>query len=185
MQIALIAVPYDSGRVGHCPRQFERRRNFDGPRCWGKIDRLSSDVVLSRLEVRSQADLDHGEGLAMHASEIRRVGVRTLRQELPTVLTERGVAGETAYVHVDLDVLDSSVGLMNEFSTPEGLAVPELQWAIAKIADGALVRAASLTAFDPASDATGNASRVVVALAVASIEAVTRSSRSSRRTRRR
>ena len=129
-------------------------------------------------------DLDHGEELALHASAVRRVAVPMLRQELPTVLNERGIAGETAYVHVDLDVLDPSAGLMNQFSTPEGLVVPELQWAVARIADGTLIRAASLTAFDPASDATGKARHTAIAVAVAVIDEVARSRKDSSSRRR-
>jgi len=43
--------------------------------------------------------LDEDEAAAWHMSAIRRVGVTTLRHELPTVLAERGIAQEGAYLH--------------------------------------------------------------------------------------
>jgi hypothetical protein len=64
---------------------------------------------------------------------------------------------------------------MNQFSSRAGLGLAELEWALATIAVGAVVRAGSLTAFDPASDPTGKARRTVFAVAVALTDAVNRS----------
>ena len=64
---------------------------------------------------------------------------------------------------------------MNQFSTRAGFSRPELEWAIATIAKGARVRAGSLTAFDPVSDATGKAHWSALAVAVALTDAVNRS----------
>ena len=112
--------------------------------------------------------------MALHASAIRQVPVPTLRQELPTVLAEPGIAGETAYIHVDLDVLDPSERLMNQFSARAGLGMPDLEWAIATIAEGTRVGASSLTAFDPVSDATGRPAGPSPPVAVALTDAVNR-----------
>jgi arginase len=147
-------------------------------RCWRNLAReIPGFAAISERKVTQVGvrNLDEDEAVALHASEIRHVHVPMLRQELPTALADPSLAGETAYLHVDLDVLDPSEGRMNRFSEPAGLGLSDLRWAIATIAEGTLVRAASLTAFDPASDATGKARGTVAAVAVALTDAVNRS----------
>jgi hypothetical protein len=46
---------------------------------------------------------------------------------------------------------------MNEFAAPDGLSVDELKWCLAQIAGSQSIRAASVTAYDPAADAAGRA----------------------------
>jgi arginase len=67
-------------------------------------------------------------------------------------LTER--AG-SAYLHVDLDVLDPSEGRANRFAADGGLTVAELTGAIELVFERLLVRAAAITAYDPALDSDG------------------------------
>ncbi len=89
-------------------------------RCWQTLSRHIPGVApISQQNVTTIGvrDLDEDEALAFHGSAIRQVPLPTLRQDLPTVLAERGLTGETAYLHVDLDVLDPEEGLMNQFST--------------------------------------------------------------------
>ena len=93
-------------------------------RCWQNLSRdIPGFAAISQQNVTAIGvrDLDEEEALAFHGSAIRQVSVPTLGQELSTVLAERGLAGETAYLHVDLDVLDPRRG-MNQFSTRAQLA---------------------------------------------------------------
>lgn len=59
---------------------------------------------------------------------------------------------EDVYVHVDLDVLDPAVGRANECAAPDGLRLAELETAIDAVHARFRVRAAALTADDPAAD---------------------------------
>jgi arginase len=146
-------------------------------RCWTRLVReipgftaVREDDVVA-IGVR---DLDAEEAVALQASSVRRVGARTLRHELSTAMAERHLTRKPAYLHVDLDVLDPSEGRVNQFSTPGGLQLSELRWAMETIANGCQIRAASLTAFDPASDDTGRASLTAVTAAVMLVDAVSR-----------
>jgi arginase len=147
-------------------------------RCWRNLARGIpgfAAIPEQNVTVVGVRDLDEEEAIALRASAIRRVPVSMLRQELPTALTDPAIAGKTAYLHVDLDVLDPGEGRMNQFATRAGFALPELAWAVAMIAERTIVRAGALTAFDPASDATGKARRTAVAVAVALTDALNRS----------
>ena len=44
---------------------------------------------------------------------------------------------------------------MNEFAAPDGLSLDELKRCLAQIANNESIRAASFTAYDPATDVTG------------------------------
>jgi arginase len=100
---------------------------------------------------------------------------------LPVVLAALQGHRRSAYVHVDLDVLDPSEGRVNSYSTSDGLSRGGVEWAIARITETLRVGAGSLTAFDPSCDRTGKARDAALALAVALVDAV--SSRSGSQTR--
>lgn len=105
-------------------------------------------------------DLDEAERARLNASAITRLGAAG---ELPN-----GLAGPV-YLHVDLDVLDPSEGRVNEFSAPGGLMTDDLVDAIASLAAGYPLAAASVTAYDPDLDDDGRAReaglRVIEAIA--------------------
>jgi len=63
--------------------------------------------------------------------------------------------GATAYLHIDLDVLDPSVAPANRLAAPDGLELAELESAIERIGHAHRIAAASLTAYDPAVDPEG------------------------------
>ena len=83
-----------------------------------------------------------------------------------------------AYVHLDLDVLDPVEGRMNEFAAPDGLSLDDLKRCLAQVASRQQIRAASVTAFDPASDVTGRAATAAVGAILALVAAAAASSRS-------
>ena len=117
-------------------------------------------------------DLDADEAAALETSAVRRIGVHTMRTDLPHAVAGTDAIRKPAYLHLDLDVLDPGEGRMNQFAVPEGLDFAELQWALTTIADGARIKAAALTAFDPAIDASGQAARAAIRVGLAVIDAV-------------
>jgi arginase len=60
------------------------------------------------------------------------------------------------YLHVDLDVLDTSVGHANRYAAPGGPSLPTVLAAIDATFDHATVLAAALTAYEPSADRDGS-----------------------------
>jgi arginase len=69
------------------------------------------------------------------------------------------------YLHIDLDVLDPTVGKVNEFATPAGLSLESLLETIDAIAGSARIGAAALTAYDPSFDSTDSVRRAAITIA--------------------
>lgn len=81
-------------------------------------------------------------------------GLATLREQVQSV-----------YLHIDLDVLDPSEGMVNEWAAPGGLTADELDRAVELIAELFTIRAASLTFYDPALDHDGRVGKTAVRIA--------------------
>ena len=79
-----------------------------------------------------------------------------------------------AYLHLDLDVLDTSEGQANRFAAPGGPLVAEVEALVGEAGRRLSVEAAALSAYDPACDADGRIGRAAVRLGVAIAEAATR-----------
>jgi len=59
-------------------------------------------------------------------------------------------------VHLDLDVLDPSVGRANAYAAPQGLTVDDVIQTVRQVEAFVPVGALALTAYDPAFDAEGS-----------------------------
>lgn len=77
------------------------------------------------------------------------------------------------YVHLDLDVLDPAEARANALAAPDGLTVQRTVVAISTIGSHLPIRAAALTAYDPAFDPDRAVCRAAQELAVAVLEAAT------------
>jgi len=115
-------------------------------------------------------DLEAGETKRLASSGVLRARAADLAEALDT-LRER-VAD--VYLHVDVDVLDPSVGRANRYACDGGFSLDELERAVNDVQARFNVRAAAVTAYDPAEDpvrAIPPAVRAIVARVLA-IEAV-------------
>jgi arginase len=78
------------------------------------------------------------------------------------------------YLHIDLDVLDTSEGRANRFAAAGGLSAQQLEWAVEMVFRRSAVAAAALTAYDPGLDEDGRmaraASRVIATVARSALE---------------
>lgn len=143
-------------------------------RCWAELARSIPgfrpvpDTAVALVGAR---DLDPLEAVALEASGIQRAGVGGIRERLPAVLNLLRDRWPVAYLHLDLDVLDPSEGRVNPYAAPDGLKRVEVEWAIAAIAGALRLGAASVTAYDPASDGDGRVRQTAVSLAVALVDA--------------
>jgi arginase family enzyme len=83
-------------------------------------------------------------------SEVRESG---LAPKLQPALEELQSRTQEVYLHIDVDVLDHDEAPANEYSTPGGLPVREVEAAIREITRRFTIKAATLSAYDPAYDA--------------------------------
>ena len=74
---------------------------------------------------------------------------RELRARVPEFVEAAKSWASSAYVHLDLDVLDPSEGRANAYAAPEGLTVDDVIWTLSEVAAGLPLGAVSLTAYDP------------------------------------
>lgn len=77
-------------------------------------------------------------------------------------LAHRIRPGGGLYLHIDLDVLDTSVGTASIFSEPGGLLTAQVVAAVEAAGRVAPIRAVSLTAYDPAADPDGGVANAAV-----------------------
>ena len=145
-------------------------------RCWRALCRQASgwrpvsdrDVLLvghRALDPAERAELDRSAINELPAGRIAQIG------ELAVAVAE-GV--DALYVHVDLDVLDASEARANDWAVAGGPNLSELRSALAAVADTGKVRAAALTAFDPASDETPRTAQAAAGVLAALREALNR-----------
>jgi arginase len=151
-------------------------------RCWSGLARAIPgfrSVAEGHVTAIGVRDLDEEEAAPFQRSDVRRVDHHSLRTDFSTALSDQGrIADLPAYVHLDLDVLDPVEGRMNGFAVPDGLSLDDLKWCFAQIASRQAIRAASVTAFDPASDVTGRAATAVVGAILALVATSAASARS-------
>jgi arginase len=114
------------------------------------------DVAL--LGVRDLAPYQHD---ALVASDVRTAAGAFSADEAGWTIA---ALPESLYLHVDLDVLDTSVGKANRYASPGGPTLDTVLAAIDTTFDHATVTAAALTAYEPPSDREGTiraAARVI------------------------
>lgn len=80
--------------------------------------------------------------------------------QLSSALSERDP--ETAMVHLDLDSLDTSVGVANKFAAGGGLVEEDLEGCLEVVARGTRVVSLTVASFDPAFDEGGRIPGVAV-----------------------
>ena len=121
----------------------------------GTIDGLAPvderDVVLAGVR-----DLEEHQRAPLDASSLRLVpGRRAAGAAYGAALDALAERAGGVYLHIDLDVLDPSKGRANRFAADGGLTVAELVGAIELAFERLHVRAAAITAYDPALDWDG------------------------------
>ena len=120
------------------------------PRLRAHVEGLSP-VPEEHVVLVDARDADDGERERLAASLVRVAGSDDLDAALDG-LRERV---DAVYLHVDLDVLDPSVGRVNPWAVGGGLQADELVAAIDAVGERFTIRAAAFTAYWPDSDPDG------------------------------
>jgi arginase len=117
----------------------------------------------SRMLHAAGRDFDRGERQRLAEAGVQVVGADQLRKggldALGPALDVVGQEVQDAYLHVDLDALDPAEGTPNQYAAPGGITLRELERALDLVASRLRVRAAAVTAYDPAADKDGRALR--------------------------
>ena len=100
-------------------------------------------------------DLEPYQRARLASSRVRVVASAVPADALDTALDELRERVERVYLHVDLDVLDSSVGRANPYSATGGSDLDRVLGVITATFRRFSVVAAALTAYDPRFDTSG------------------------------
>jgi arginase len=107
-------------------------------------------------------DLDPAEEARLEGSAVARV---TADEPVTPALDALAARTRDVYVHVDLDVLDPSEGQANRYRAPNGMSADAVATAVAETAQRFTIRAAAITAYEPAYDAEGRIPAAAVTVA--------------------
>ncbi|MEJ2503761.1 MAG: arginase family protein, partial [Gemmatimonadota bacterium] len=134
---------------------------------------LADDVGLDpvpddHIDLVGARDLDAAEAALLATSAIRSHGPRA-------ELADLGPPHDgDLYLHIDLDVLDPSVGTANPYATPGGFTLPALVDLVEALARTRAVGALTFAAYDPHSDPGGAIAGAATRIAAAAVDGITR-----------
>jgi arginase len=123
--------------------------------CWaGARERVPGfrPVSPENVVLVGARDLDPEEAPRLAAAGVTRVAPGRVLEQLPAALDRLISRVERLYLHLDLDLLDPSVGRANGFAAESGLTLDELLGAVALVRDSDRLAAAGISAYDPAYD---------------------------------
>jgi arginase len=116
-------------------------------------------------------DIAPGEAERLDGSQVEWIATGDAPERLGLAAAELARSVPGVYLHLDLDVLDPSEGRANEYAAPDGLTASQVSAAATTLAGAVPVRAASVTAYDPALDPSGSFAETAVGLAVGLVDA--------------
>jgi arginase len=117
-----------------------------------------------RVVLIGTRDLDSLEAQLLADSGIDVIEPRTIRTGLARTLNSMSRRVEQMYVHLDLDVLDSSVAAANSYALSGGLTLEDVEYALSEIAREFSIAAITLSAYDPSADTSENAAQAAIRL---------------------
>lgn len=135
-------------------------------RCWKQLAVTVGfkPIPDERVFLVGTRDLDALEGRLLADSNIDVIEPEKIRTDLARTLRSVGQHVEQVYVHLDLDVLDSSVAAANSYALSGGLTLEDVEYALSEIARELRITAVTLSAYDPASDTSDNAAKAAIRL---------------------
>lgn len=98
-----------------------------------------------------------GEASLLEAAGISHLPAAGIEARFPRALHRLRERAEAVYLHLDLDVLDPSVGTANAYAAPDGLSLRQLRLVVESVRREFRIRALGVTSYDPATDLGGGA----------------------------
>jgi len=126
---------------------------------WTAMRRGLTVVPPHRVVHVGGRDFNPGERERMVAA-----GVTVVRDDAAEGVGELSHRTSAVYLHVDLDVLDPSEGIANEYAAPGGLSADDLRAIVELVYTSFDARVVALTAYDPRCDAERRSPRVAASL---------------------
>lgn len=135
-------------------------------RCWKQLAVTVGfrPIPDERVFLVGTRDLDSLEGRLLGDSNIDVIEPKKIRTDLARTMNLIGRHVEQMYVHLDLDVLDSSVAAANFYALSGGLTLEDVEYALSEIAREFRIVAVTLSAYDPAADTSEHAARAAIRL---------------------
>jgi arginase len=135
-------------------------------RCWKQLAATVGfrPIPDERVFLVGTRDLDALEGRLLADSNIDVIEPKRIRTDLTRTLNSIGQHVEQMYVHLDLDVLDSSVAAANSYALSGGLTLEDVEYALSEIAREFPIVAVTLSAYDPAADTSDHAAQAAIRL---------------------
>jgi len=130
--------------------------------CWkGMTSRIPgfAPVPENQIVMTGLRALDTLEEANIESSQVKRVAIADAAGAIESI------SPDELYVHVDLDVFDTSVGSANGFAVSGGLTRADFMRFAAEICERFNVGACALTAYDPAYDTDNRIGRLAVDIA--------------------
>jgi arginase len=132
--------------------------------CWRSLARTIpgfNPVPGNRILLVGSRDLETEEIALLERMGVERVG----RTEDPgSRLASLSPQIDGVYVHLDLDVLDPSEAVANQWAPPGGLTVEAMKQAVASIQRHTRIDALGIASYDPEADRDGRALGAAVAV---------------------
>jgi len=136
--------------------------------CWTSLARAIpgfTPLPTGRVVLVGARDLDPLEQTRIRDRALRLLPVSRVEDEVEGVARQCWAETEGSYIHIDLDVLDPGEGRANTFAARDGLSLTQLQRTLTAMAAVRPIRAAAITAYDPAVDSDGRAGKSALELA--------------------
>ena len=141
--------------VGHCWKEMAK-----GVPGFNPIPEENAVMAWVRAVDTSEQERFDASGVVVVGPDVEGQGLRALEDALDRLRSRV----ELVYVHLDLDVLDAAkVGRANEFATPEGMDVEQLEAALDMVRERFDVAAAGIASYDPSFDTDGRVLRAATA----------------------
>ena len=142
-----------------------------GPRNLAAMFGHSPLIPEENIALFGVRDLDPLEEKALFSSKVKvyrrgRIKSQGAENVAEEILRHLELRCDRVYLHVDLDVLDSSVFSASGLPVPDGLTEEEFQGAFKILARSERLCGLTLTAFDAAKDADGSQARNILDLVV-------------------
>ncbi len=144
-------------------------------RCWRSLaakDPRHLPIREERVTLVGARDLDQKEADLVKASSVKMASRAQLKMGNCQLPGEAAPSAEDLFIHLDADVLDSSLGQANKFASPGGLTENDVTVLLGSAVADYNIKGAAVTAYSPVHDETGSIRQALVNIVLSLVNAV-------------